>query len=181
MHNFHDAWQSFPPPASYDGDTPLLSWRVYLLPYLDQNDLYRQFHLNEPWDSEHNRQLIARMPDIYKSDFFDLNIDGKTTFLVPVAPETIFHGRIGTMIREITDGTSNTIMVLQADPDRAVIWTKPDDLTINWLNVKAGLSVDGERIVAAFGDGSVRKFPASVSTETLKRLLMHQDGQVIDW
>jgi hypothetical protein len=181
LHKFHDTWQSFPPPASYDGDKPLLSWRVHVLPYLNENDLYGQFHLNEPWDSEHNRQLISKMPDIYKSDFFDLNMDGKTTFVVPVAPETIFHGTVGTPIREIMDGTSNTIMVLQADPDRAVIWTKPDDLAIEWQNVKAGLTGDGRSFPAVFGDGALHRLPVTIPEETLKRLLMHQDGQPVDW
>jgi hypothetical protein len=180
LHKFHDTWQSFPPPASYDGDKPLLSWRVHVLPYLNENDLYGQFHLNEPWDSEHNRQLISKMPDIYKSDFFDLNMDGRTTFVVPVAPETIFHGKVGTPIREITDGTSNTIMVLQADPDRAVIWTKPDDLAIDWQNVKAGLTGDDQPFRAALGDGAVLKLPATISEETLKRRLMPQDGKPVE-
>jgi hypothetical protein len=121
------------------------------------------------------------MPDIYKSDFFDLNMDGKTTFVVPVAPETMFHGKVGTTVRELTDGTVNTIMVLQADPDRAVIWTKPDDLAIDWQNVKAGLTGDGQSFPAAFGDGAVHRLPVTIPEETLKRLLMHQDGKLVDW
>jgi hypothetical protein len=154
---------------------------VYLLPYLDEGNLYQQFHFHEPWDSEHNRQLIGKMPDIFKSDFFDLNMDGKTTFVLPVSPETMFHGKVGTTIRDLTDGTVNTIMVLQADPERGVIWTQPDDLRIDWQNVKAGLTGDGQSFPAAFGDGAVHRLPVTIPEETLKRLLMHQDGKLVDW
>ena len=63
MHNHHDVFKCFPPPAIYSPDgKPLLSWRVMLLPFLDQTPLYKQFHLNEPWDSPHNRALVAKMP-----------------------------------------------------------------------------------------------------------------------
>ena len=61
MHVHHDAKQSFPPAYTADKDgKPLLSWRVLILPYVEQNELYKQFHLDEPWDSEHNKPLIAQ-------------------------------------------------------------------------------------------------------------------------
>src|SRR5205823_10918869 len=58
---------------------PLLSWRVHLLPFLEQDNLYKQFHLDEPWDSEHNKKLIARMPPVYRSSD-KVAADGRTTF-----------------------------------------------------------------------------------------------------
>ncbi len=67
MHNYHDMHGSFPPSATYAADgTPLLSWRVALLPYLDEDTLYKQFRHNEPWDSKHNRRLLARMPAVFR-------------------------------------------------------------------------------------------------------------------
>jgi hypothetical protein len=65
LHNYHDVYKSFPPAAIYSKDgKPLLSWRVAMLPYLhtSQGNLLKKFRLDEPWDSEHNRALIARMP-----------------------------------------------------------------------------------------------------------------------
>ncbi len=68
MHNYLDANSHFPPAASVDkAGKPLLSWRVMILPYIDQDQLYKQFHLDEPWDSEHNKKLIDKMPQIYAS------------------------------------------------------------------------------------------------------------------
>ncbi|HVS35105.1 MAG TPA: DUF1559 domain-containing protein, partial [Gemmataceae bacterium] len=66
VHNYHDANGAFPKPAIYDKDgKPLLSWRVMLLPYLEQNELYQQFHLDEPWDSDHNKKLLEKMPKVF--------------------------------------------------------------------------------------------------------------------
>ena len=66
MHNYHDTYGTFPPAATTDGaDKPLLSWRVAILPFLEQQPLYEQFHLDEPWDSPHNKTLIEQMPQVY--------------------------------------------------------------------------------------------------------------------
>lgn len=182
MHNFHDAWGSFPPPASVSKDgKPLLSWRVYLLPYLDQSPLYAKFHLDEPWDSPHNRPLIRQMPAVFASDAIDRNLEGKTTFLLPVADETPFHGKSGSHIRDIRDGTSNTVMILQASPEQAVPWTKPGDLPIDWKHLDKLFPASLKSFRAAFCDGSVHshlnpKMPA----ETLQRILQHNDGQQVD-
>jgi hypothetical protein len=67
MHNYHDTFGFFPASAIYSKDgKPLLSWRVALLPFLNHDNLYKQFHLDEPWDSEHNKKLLDKMPDIFR-------------------------------------------------------------------------------------------------------------------
>ena len=66
MHNYHLAHGHFPPAYNKSPDgKPLLSWRVHILPYLEQKSLYDEFHKDEPWDSEHNKALITRMPAVY--------------------------------------------------------------------------------------------------------------------
>jgi hypothetical protein len=183
MHNYHDTYKSFPAPASYGEDgQPLLSWRVHLLPFLEQSDLYRQFHLDEPWDSEHNRALIQKMPRIYRSPASKFAKPGYTTYLLPVAPETVFPGGQGLPIKEIKDGTSNTIMVIEADDDQAVVWTKPDDLEIDWDNPAAGLGGlhDGGFYVGLC-DGSSRFIASSIPADTLRALFTRSGGEVIPW
>ena len=70
--NYTDAHKRMPAQAIYDTQgKPLLSWRVMLLPYLEQNELYKQYHLDEPWDSEHNKQLIEKMPNAFMYPEFD--------------------------------------------------------------------------------------------------------------
>src|SRR5438309_10601168 len=85
FHNFHDASGKFPTAASYSKDgKPLLSWRVQILPFIEQTNLYNEFHVDEPWDSEHNKKLIPRMPKIFGSLNVAANQEGKTRILAPV-------------------------------------------------------------------------------------------------
>ncbi|MGD9853990.1 MAG: DUF1559 domain-containing protein [Planctomycetaceae bacterium] len=180
MHNFHDMYGGFPPSASYDeSGKPLLSWRVYLLPFLEESGLYGEFHLDEPWDSPHNRTLIERMPDVFASEHFDLNQEGKTTFLFPVGETTAFHGREGIAIRDITDGTSNTLMVLEVPHDRAVIWTRPDDFPVDQRDLMQALFGGRERFWTAFFDGSGRALTNTIPEDTLRKLFTHAGGEVI--
>ncbi|MCA9028024.1 MAG: DUF1559 domain-containing protein [Planctomycetaceae bacterium] len=182
MHNFHDAYGSFPPPASFDENgQPLLSWRVYLLPYLDANDLYRQFHLDEPWDSVHNLTLVEQMPDVFASSSFDLNARGLTTLQLPVGENTVFHGQAGVPIREITDGTSNTIMILEVPPERAVIWTKPEDFPVDPPSLKDRLFGSRDQFWTTFCDGSARAIEGTIPDETLSALVTKSGGEIIDY
>lgn len=55
LENYHSAYGSYPPAFVTNGEEqPLYSWRVLLLPYLDENLRYDKFRLNEPWDSAYN-------------------------------------------------------------------------------------------------------------------------------
>ena len=129
MHNWYDTHKSFPAQANYDAaGKPLLSWRVHVLPFLGQQQLHEQFHLDEAWDSEHNRKLIEKMPDAYRSPASRLNEKGRTSYVAPVGEETAFPGHRGVEFKEIKDGTSNTILVVEVNDEHAVIWTRPEDL-----------------------------------------------------
>jgi type II secretory pathway pseudopilin PulG len=181
MHNYHDVNQRFPA-SSYDKDgKPLLSWRVHVLPYLEGQNLYEQFHLDEPWDSEHNRQLIAQMPAVYQNPSLGSeNTQGKTTYLQVTGKGALFNGKKGPSFAEISDGTSNTIAVVEADPGKAADWTKPDDLKLDPENPTAGLGgLRGGQFMALFCDGSVRMISTSIDKNTLKYLFDPRDGNPI--
>ena len=91
MHNFNSTYRSFPAAYSTSKDgKPLLSWRVQILPYIEEGPLYGEFHLDEPWDSEHNKQLIPRMPRIYAAPGSKAAKEFKTNYLVPRGDDTIF-------------------------------------------------------------------------------------------
>ncbi|MFY9251967.1 MAG: DUF1559 domain-containing protein [Fuerstiella sp.] len=182
MHNFHDVHGRFPNAAPVDEQSgkKLLSWRVHLLRYLGHNDLYLKFAIDEPWDSPTNKALIDQMPDIYKSPKLSL-ANGMTVYQVPVGPGTAFEDGKGHAMREFSDGTSNTLLVLEVSRERAVVWTQPEDFTPNSSNPLAGLGgVEENGFQAAWTDGSTRFIPMSVPPETLKALFTRNRGEVVD-
>jgi prepilin-type processing-associated H-X9-DG protein len=178
MHNFHSVYNHFPAAAIYDrSGKPLLSWRVQLLPFLEANDLYQQFHLDEPWDSEHNKKLLDKMPRVYRA------VGGeepthKTHYQVFVGKGTVFEGKKGIKIPDILDGTSNTI--LAAEAATPVPWTKPEDLPYDPnkpLPKLGGLFENGFNV--AMCDGSVRFLSNKVTPRTLNLAIQRNDGQVL--
>src|SRR5262249_12243111 len=66
LHNFHSSNGRFPPAGSRDKNgNALLSWRVTILPFVEQQALFNEFHMDEPWDSPHNKTLLDKMPMLY--------------------------------------------------------------------------------------------------------------------
>src|SRR5262249_54097040 len=105
MHDHDLTHKTFPAPAILDakGNKPLLSWRVAILPFIEQKELYDEFKLDEPWDSPHNKELIGRMPNLYK-DPGRRNIgEGKTCYQVARTKGAVFEGPRGITVKEITD------------------------------------------------------------------------------
>ena len=177
FHNFHDTVGTLPTNEVGKDKKPLLSWRVQILPYIEQVDLYKQFKLDEPWDSDHNKKLIDKMPAIYAP------VRGRAK-----AGETFYQGFSGAhgMLKSgeritfaaITDGLSNTLMVVESG--KPVIWTKPDDMPFEGKDVPLlGGMFDGA-FTAVMGDGAPRRFKKGIDPEMIKRLIDPRDGQVVN-
>jgi hypothetical protein len=190
-HNFHDAYNAFPAAFNTDEEgNALLSWRVHILPYLGEQELYGQFHLDEPWNSEHNRKLIRRMPVVYKAPG-SLAEPGKTNYLgivgdqaVLVAPKQEFYGQApprGIGFRDMTDGTSNTIGAVEVNDALAVIWTKPDDLKPDNDDPIQGLvGLRPGMFLALVCDGSVQSIAKTIDKRSLKALFTRNGGERVD-
>jgi prepilin-type processing-associated H-X9-DG protein len=185
LHNYHSKHDKFPPAFSTSKDgKPLLSWRVLILPFLDQQALYDQFHLDEPWDSAHNRALIAKMPATLRCpDENDAAArEGKTRYLAPRSADTIMRGAEPVGLRDITDGTSNTIFVLDAGEDRAVEWTKPADWEFDpdpaVQTIFTSHEPNGTNM--AFADGAVRFISVTIPAATLRAIFTRAGGEVIN-
>ncbi len=188
FHNGADAENKLPGYANFDTNgKPLLSWRVHMLPWLDQNSLYKQFHLDESWDSPHNKKLISSMPAIYavpagwleneRND--ELMKSGKTVFVVPRG-KGVFGQADGMLFRDIKDGTSNTIMIMTAPADKAVVWTKPDDLEVDLANpIDSLFTNEMLESVVVFADASVRVINNDITNEKLKALFTVDGGELV--
>jgi prepilin-type processing-associated H-X9-DG protein len=181
-HNYISANDTFPLPAITDKDgKPLLSWRVAILPYIEQQPLYNKFKLDEPWDSPHNKALLKEMPSTYLCPTRVKPEPSTTTYRLLVGPGALFEKAQGTGIANITDGTSNTILVVEAQ--EAVPWTKPD-AELNFDRAAAPSlygagSPHPEGFNALFADGSVRFLKLSINLIVFKALITRAGGEVI--
>jgi RNA polymerase sigma factor (sigma-70 family) len=163
--------------------TPLLSWRVAILPYLGESEkaLYAQFKLSEPWDSPNNKVLLARMPKVYapavaKDGEKDKNV---THYLGFVGGGALFQRDQMVNINSVPDGTSNTLMIAEAVP--GVPWTKPEDLTFTRRSLLPELGGQfKEGFVGVTADGAVRLFKKSLDPTLLVEMITRGGGEVID-
>lgn len=193
------------PDARPKGEPKLhLSWRVRILPFIEHAALFKQFDWNEPWDHPTNLALLPKMPDVYVSPNRPIQ-DGKTVYLgvtYPVSidtkavPADLAPFLLGTMfdnhpdqragfsavaVRNVLDGTANTIAVLEADADQAVEWTKPDDWELEFANPRRGLgTLQPGGFNALLANGSVRFISTGIDDRNLLRMFCRFDGEPIE-
>ena len=178
MVNYEATFGHFPAAASYDDDgRPLLSWRIHLLPFLELNELYERFHLDEPWDSEHNRKLISEMPDVFLSAAAKLDRSaGQSNFVAPVGDRFVVDLKSPRRIRDISDGMSRTICILEGDSTLAETWTKPTTEPTQVAKLIQNLgTLHSGRIVVSTADSVTMTLKSSIPAESLERLLRVDD------
>jgi DNA-directed RNA polymerase subunit RPC12/RpoP len=183
MHGYHDAYGRFPAAASYSPKgKPLLSWRVEILPFIGENNLYNQFARDEPWDSPANKPLLNLMPKVYKLPGDNDLPPDHTVYRVFEGPGAAFEGRKGHSMQEFLDGTSNTVLVVEAD--RGVPWTKPDELPFNPNQpVPRPQGHWASGFQALLADGAARFIEKNMSEQTLRAAITRDGGEIMgpDW
>jgi hypothetical protein len=190
MHNFESANGRFPADVRSPDGKPLLSWRVRLLPFLEQQALFNEFKLDEPWDSPHNKPLLEQMPAAFAVPTTPAE-PGMTFYRGFSGKGALFDQAVtkGVRISEITDGTSNTLAVVEGR--EAVPWTKPESdipsgddaiarkpAELQALRERLGGHFP-EGFNASFCDGSVRFIKESVNLIVLRALITRNGGEVI--
>lgn len=181
MNNFAHTRGRYPAAAIRKDGKPLLSWRVALLPFLEQQALYNKFHLNEPWDSPHNKALLDQMPDVY-APVTPAEQESKhsTTYQVFAGPGALFGGDEGASLGEIKDNVNLTIMIVEVA--RPVPWTKPEDLPFDKekpLPELVGPFKDGFHVLMA--GGVVRFLRQQLKPEVLRALITPNGGEALSF
>ncbi len=180
MHNYASTHDRFPPAAIYGKDGPLLSWRVAILPFVGEEKLYAEFHLDEPWDSPHNKKLMQRMPGVYRTP--DSPAADHTTRIQGFqGVGAIFEGTEGVTFADITDGTSNTVVFTLSKA--ATVWTRPGDLPfIDGAPLPALDETDPQGYIVALADGSVSNIAkdAKGMPQLLRRMITRNGGEIIE-
>ncbi len=177
MHNFalrNDG--RLPAAAIRKGDKALLSWRVAILPWLEQFALYEKFHLDEAWDSPHNVALLKEMPRVYAAVAPKDTPPYSTFYQGFVGPGSLFDGEEGTRIADVIDPIRPTLMIVEAA--HPVPWTKPEDVPYDEakpLPKHGGQFEDGACVV--FADGSARFLSRRITPETLRALITQRRRQ----
>ena len=188
FHNYHSANNQFPTPELFGGTTGKVpySWRVAILPYLEQNELYKRYDFDEPWDGPNNRKLLDLMPAVYSYP----GLDGSPTSKTNTA-YFVFAGEAAALglsaggqksakptLSNIHDGPSTTILAVESK--REVPWTKPEDIPFDAngeLPELKGFVENGFN--AAFADGSVRFISRTIDLNVLKALITRNGGETL--
>ncbi|MCR9296087.1 MAG: DUF1559 domain-containing protein [bacterium] len=163
LYNYESAYGSFPPAYTVDdAGRPLHSWRTLILPYINGNATYAKIDLSKPWDDPVN-QVVATsdMPLCYQCPS-TAAVPGMTTYVAVVDPQGVFEGLTSVPIESITDGTSNTLLVMETAPTNAVPWMSPTDLDLNAFVSQPPNSNHPGGCNCAMADGSVQFLSQSI-------------------
>jgi hypothetical protein len=206
IHNFYATFDRFPPAVIYGPDgKPWHSWRVMILPWLEEMEIYRAYDFSQPWDSPKNKALLDKMPAVYRDPKYGDTKDNFTHYAALVGPGAVFRpegakqidpanppfnsGGMG--LASITDGTSNTVMISSVEPQRKLPWTKPEDIDVGaafkGVGQPGGIAAPylfrgpggGKAAPFLFADATVRMIGASVNPKTLAALITRAGGEVI--
>ena len=205
LHNYHDVHGSFPPAFVLGPDgRKWHSWRVLILPQLEQQALYDVYRFDEPWDGPNNRQLLEKMPEIFscpsqprpitKAVVLSIGVlassgggpsvsSGFTSYAAVFGQDCVFRGAQPVSIQEVTDGMSNTVLIGECTRTK-IPWTKPDDIDIAFFSKLGGPDGFGSRHDGGshflMGDGTVRFIPTNTPQTTVDGLFTRNGGEKID-
>lgn len=175
--NYEQRYHAFPPAYTVDANgNRLHSWRTFILPQLDRNDLFKKVDFSKPWNDPANREVYEATMEIYQCPKIELPA-GHTTYMVVVAPDGIFRGAAGRTVNEITDGPAMTLVVAEVEAARHVHWMSPADTDLDWL-----LSLDKieelphNGVNAVFADGRAKHLDPTTDKEQLRAMVSIAGG-----
>jgi prepilin-type processing-associated H-X9-DG protein len=185
FHNYHDSYGTFPPAYIPDeSGRPMHSWRVLILPFLEQQALYNMYNFDEPWDSPANAIVTATAIPVFQCPSDPGSGSASTNYMVITGPGTVFEGSQAAPMSEIRDGTSNTLLVVEVSGTNTG-WAEPVDLDASNLTLPfaRGSNSPGSYhpggINAAMCDGAVQFLPDAIDPMTFRALTTRGGGEVV--
>jgi Protein of unknown function (DUF1559) len=199
IHNYDHVNGELPTNTFGPDGTPLLSWRVHILPYLDHGDLYAKFKLDEPWNSPHNIAILDQMPDEYRYPRQADELRNKTCYrgfsnrgavferrpprnlAMPLLGGPVADMKTRFSLANLKDPLAQTFLVVEAT--ELVEWTKPDDLDAapdKPFPTLGGARRQAEYFGAIMCDGSLRVLPVTTDETKLRALVSHSGGEKVD-
>lgn len=194
LHIYHDTYGCFPPAYVTDESGKRMhSWRVLILPFLDQEHLYKKYRFDEPWNGPENSKLHAEKLDVYHCP---TGPDYNNLYLAVVGPNTAWPGATSRSLKDILDGTSRTILLVE-HKDAQIHWMEPRDLDFDTMSFQVndpsgkGLSSphrhagkypwseDYPYAWVGMADGSVRRLRETTDPEALRAMLTVNGGETL--
>lgn len=190
LHQYHDRYRSFPPAyVVNDQGKRMHSWRVLLLPFLGHSELYKQYSLDEPWDSARNRQLLNQMPAVYGCPEDKKRAAGATNYFAIVGPQTVWPEHCAISIQHIIEGTTNTLLLIET-ADAGIKWLEPRDLRYKELK-KGGYRAKlrpphehSEKMRFLTVDGGIQRVDRELDARVFRGLCTPAGGRPfpgVDW
>lgn len=188
-HNYGTVFERLP--AAYCPDQFLethYSWRIALLPYMEENEIYNSYKRQEPWDSPNNIKVAGPTPHMKGYWAYHCPGDGnrqprETDFLMPVGPGAISEGTKGRRFKEVTDGLSHTIFSGESCSS-GIIWTEPRDLDIEQMSFQINdnsrpsiRSVHPGLANVLLADGSVKTLSEKIDPAVVRAMITVADGE----
>ncbi len=184
--NYHSTYGCFPPAYIADATgKPIHSWRVLILPFIEQTPLYNQYDFNEPWDGPNNIKLLNSMPSSLACPSRFTGPTDLTSYVAVSGPGTIFPGTTSTKIEDIKDGTSNTLMVVEV-ANVNIPWTSPQDFDARTMSFRINdprrPGISSKHPGGAHGvlaDGSTRFIYDTITPGNLRALITIAGGEAM--
>jgi len=186
LHNYHETFGSFPPAYVADAQgKPMHSWRVLILPYIEEGELYQQYRFDEPWDGPNNSKLHSRMPRTFGCPSDAGRGAQLTSYVAVIGPHTTWPGESSRSLPQILDGVSNSLLLVEVH-NSGIHWMEPRDLHISQMaptiNARQGQGIGSGHTGganAAWVDGGLLFLPDGLTADQVWKLITIDDGAVV--
>lgn len=180
IHNYHSVYRQLPAAAGTDAaGNPIWSWRVALLPFVEQNVTWEQWQKDQAWNSQANLPLCLPLPFAYANPKeADPSSDQTHVFAIR-HPQSMMSGESTLTFDSVTDGLSNTMLAVYL-PWRTTSWAAPEDISLAELQAEFAKATPAETIQVLFGDGAVLRFSDPLDAETIEAMVTRDGGELVN-